>query len=332
MVDVICPSVYVYTDPPRQTVDLRVAEGQRLALDVASNASLRRAPQVIPFVALSGEGGQGPRHFLERDSLHAELSPAMRRGCDGIIVWGAAELADSPSACTAGRQQFDSLVVPLVSELQSNASTCSLARCHGHGRCANLSGVASPRVISIGPAAATACLCDQGWSGFRCSEHLPLATSSAVTIQLKTDEAVGVIATNISVPHLTGVFVNIDRVAEVWTEQEWRTDLMAMKAVGIEFFIIHHVARATPQPPTTACPLGQYEAYLPVAATDAGCLRTKAGLAGNSMGTVLKVAAELGLGVHIGLAMTASPLFTAHGRSMNMTTLAQYTILCEKIG
>ena len=66
--------------------------------------------------------------------------------------------------------------------------------------------------------------------------------------------------------------------------------------------------------------------------TAAGCLRTKPGLAGGAVGTVLDVAAELGLGVHVGLAMTAAPLFTAHGRAMNTTTLAQYTALCTGIG
>ena len=50
------------------------------------------------------------------------------------------------------------------------------------------------------------------------------------------------------------------------------------------------------------------------------------------MGTVLNVAAELGLGVHVGLAMTTTPLFTAHGIAMNTTTLAQYTSLCKGIG
>ena len=47
---------------------------------------------------------------------------------------------------------------------------------------------------------------------------------------------------------ILGVFVNIDRVADVWTEAQWRTDLTAMKAVGIEFFVVHHVARATARP------------------------------------------------------------------------------------
>ena len=86
------------------------------------------------------------------------------------------------------------------------------------------------------------------------------------------------------------------------------------------------------QPASAACPLGYFDAYYPVPSTGAGCLQTKPGLAGGAMGTVLNVAAELGLGVHVGLAMTATPLFTAHGIAMNTTTLAQYTSLCKGIG
>ena len=85
---------------------------------------------------------------------------------------------------------------------------------------------------------------------------------------LKTDDGVHTVATNITVPHLSGIFVNIDRVADVWTEQQWRADLTAMRAVGIEFFIIHHVARATTQPASAACPLGYFDAYYPTDSTD----------------------------------------------------------------
>ena len=136
---------------------------------------------------------------------------------------------------------------------------------------------------------------------------------------------------NITVPHLSGIFLNIDRLADVWTEQEWRTDLTAMKDVGIEFFIVHHVARATSQPASAACPLGYYEAYYHMPKTSNGCVQSKAGRGGSAMSTVLDIAAELDLGVYLGVGMTATPLFTAHGRSMNSTTLAQYTALCEGI-
>ena len=146
----------------------------------------------------------------------------------------------------------------------------------------------------------------------------------------------------IVVPHLTGVFVNIDRIADVWTAAEWRADLKAMKTAGIEFFIVHHLARATSRAADDICPLGYYDTYYTPQRRQsrdqqqphepAPCLQPRTGPGGAALSLVLEAAAELDLKVYLGLAMTATPLFFDHGRAMNITILDAYTHLCMQIG
>jgi hypothetical protein len=169
----------------------------------------------------------------------------------------------------------------------------------------------------------------QGHGGF------DISTGATNRVSWKTDDGGGGARSRgiISVPHLSGIFVNIDRVSEVWTAADWLADLSVMKAIGIEFFIIHHVARATVAA-DAACPLGHYSSYYtPTEPPRTGpCIQPKLGPAGMALGVVLDAAAELGLGVYLGFAMTAAPLFVDRGRAMNTTTLAQYTAMCEHIG
>lgn len=140
----------------------------------------------------------------------------------------------------------------------------------------------------------------------------------------------------ITVPHLTGVFMNIDRVADVWTASDWRADLADMKAAGIEFFIVHHLARATNRTLDDECPLGYYDTYYTPRSQQPGervpCLQPRGEPGGSALTLLLEAAAELHLEVYLGFAMTATPLFVDHGRAMNLTLLDSYTRLCEQIG
>ena len=150
------------------------------------------------------------------------------------------------------------------------------------------------------------------------------------------------VSAEITAPHLSGVFVNIDRVADVWTAADWRADLQAMKAVGIEFFIVHHLARATSRAADDNCPLGYSDTYYTTQQPESpeqqpphgrvSCLQPRNGTGGTALLLVLEAAAELNLGVYLGFAMTGTPLFVDHGRAINITILDAYTQLCLQIG
>ena len=110
---------------------------------------------------------------------------------------------------------------------------------------------------------------------------------------------------NITVPHLSGVFVALDAVTA--NRSSWRADLQAMKDVGIEFLVLRATAQGiswnASTDPAAGCPLGRFDTYFPPAAGSAlqRCLKEQLGNI-DAVGTVLADAAALDLGVHLGLA------------------------------
>ena len=110
---------------------------------------------------------------------------------------------------------------------------------------------------------------------------------------------------NITVPHLSGIFVALDRVTA--NRSSWRADLQAMADVGIQFLILRATAQGVSwnasSDPAAGCPLGRFDGYYPPAAGSplAHCMTEQLGNA-DAVGTVLADAAALGLGVHLGLA------------------------------
>jgi hypothetical protein len=106
---------------------------------------------------------------------------------------------------------------------------------------------------------------------------------------------------NISVPHLSGIFVALDDTTA--SRSSWQDDLQAMKDVGIEFFIVRSAAVGVEFNATNAsCPLGTFDSYYPARAAHLSrCMRRQRGNA-DALRTVLTAAKGLGLGVHLGLA------------------------------
>ena len=76
---------------------------------------------------------------------------------------------------------------------------------------------------------------------------------------------------NITVPHLSGVFVALDAVTA--NRSSWRADLQAMKDVGIEFLVLRATAQGiswnASTDPAAGCPLGRFDTYFPPAAGSA---------------------------------------------------------------
>ena len=62
---------------------------------------------------------------------------------------------------------------------------------------------------------------------------------------------------NITVPHLSGVFVALDAVTA--NRSSWRADLQAMKDVGIEFLVLHVISQ--PRIAHFLFPLVSYRLY-----------------------------------------------------------------------
>jgi hypothetical protein len=107
-------------------------------------------------------------------------------------------------------------------------------------------------------------------------------------------------------PHLHGIFLDLTMVTAQWTEGEWRRDLQSMMDVGIQFFVLHHVASGSAQI-SDACPLGTYAAYFPVNGNASGiaarCFsQVGSNASGGTVGVLLRAAASVGIRVHLGLA------------------------------
>eukprot|EP00051_Salpingoeca_urceolata_P006708 m.88759 g.88759 ORF g.88759 m.88759 type:complete len:492 (-) comp14954_c0_seq1:113-1588(-) len=126
-----------------------------------------------------------------------------------------------------------------------------------------------------------------------------------------------------SVPHLHGIFVAPTAATALWSEEQWRTDIRAMRAVGMTFFCLdptaRQVGRATPE-----CPSGVYATLFP---TRLGNCFNQTGAVtspGGTVGNVLRAAAAEGMGVHLGLALqnTRDPM--SYQKSGNVTALREY--------
>lgn len=113
--------------------------------------------------------------------------------------------------------------------------------------------------------------------------------------QLKSDDS------NISVPHLSGIFLSINSETAKWTKAQWVADLQAMKDVGISFFCPRAAANGVSSTPNASCPLGAFKSFYH--STRNPCFEPVAGMPpGGAYGTVLEAASIVGLKVHLGLA------------------------------
>jgi len=118
---------------------------------------------------------------------------------------------------------------------------------------------------------------------------------------------------NITVPHLSGIFLALDPITSQRSFSGWHTDLSLMKDIGIEFLVIRAAAQGTSWNVTTdpkdGCPLGRFKAYYqPLSGSPLQrCLeqndrQSKMNNDTTTLHTVLSAAKALGLGVHLGLA------------------------------
>lgn len=121
----------------------------------------------------------------------------------------------------------------------------------------------------------------------------------------------------LTVPHFDGIFVSIALAASGsiphsgranWTQAQWEKDLRSMKDVGMSFFVLPHLVRYT-EPPTSECPVGHYQAFFPVAPPmPTGCVAQVGSSAkGGTVGVALRAASNVGLNVHLGLALHPLP-------------------------
>ena len=107
-----------------------------------------------------------------------------------------------------------------------------------------------------------------------------------------------------SVPRLDGIFVSINANTSMWTIDEWTYDLQAMKAVGIKYFVLAHVAVGTSNA-TAACPTGSYEAWFPFESNPCFTHVGDVNAAGGTVGNIVQAAERVGLSIHLGLALTS---------------------------
>lgn len=141
-------------------------------------------------------------------------------------------------------------------------------------------------------------------------------------------------AAAISVPHLSGIFVALDNTTAARSKAEWTEDLTAMKKLGIEFFVVRSVAsgctsgpespwRAACPPTSSACPLGGFYTWYPVSSSSTmpgACFPQGTTHAVDTIGTLLQVASEVNLGVHLGLGYPDTSMIPA---GMNSTVYYQ---------
>jgi hypothetical protein len=134
----------------------------------------------------------------------------------------------------------------------------------------------------------------------------------------------------------------LDNTTAARSMEGWTTDLMAMKRIGIEFFVIRSVAsgcspaaaspwRAACPQTSAACPLGGFYRWFPRNASSSS-LPTACFPDGNApatdidtIGTILKAAASLSLGVHLGLGY---PDTSRIPPGMNTTVYFQTLVWC----
>ena len=104
---------------------------------------------------------------------------------------------------------------------------------------------------------------------------------------------------------LDGIFVDIGNPSNVWTEAQWRTNIQAMKDVGMTFFVVPHTARGVGNA-TADCPSGTFHANFP----PGGDMRTECfteigavNETGGTLGVIVRAAAALNMKVHLGLSL-----------------------------
>jgi len=107
-----------------------------------------------------------------------------------------------------------------------------------------------------------------------------------------------------SVPHLDGIFVSINANTSLWSAATWEADMRAMKAVGMTFFVVAHVAVGRSNA-TAACPTGTYESWFPFESDACFTQVGDLGAPGGTVGNILRAAASVGLSVHLGLGLNA---------------------------
>ena len=130
---------------------------------------------------------------------------------------------------------------------------------------------------------------------------------------------------NVTVPHLSGVFLSINAHTARWTKEQWVADLTSMRDVGIEFFCPRAAANGNGSLPTAACPLGGFEAFFPSANP---CFHPAAGMPpGGALATVLEAADVVGLTVHLGLAWPSEDVLKVAGRPVSGSYATYYRAL-----
>ena len=124
----------------------------------------------------------------------------------------------------------------------------------------------------------------------------------------------GAMARDLSdVPHLSGIFLNLNDRTAAWNHSQWVTDFTSMKDVGISFFVLwstsHGIGNCTQSGTCpVACPYGEYKTYYPTPAYPASpCFTAFDGAVGNALPTMLgALEAVGGMKVHLGLASTVT--------------------------
>jgi hypothetical protein len=114
-----------------------------------------------------------------------------------------------------------------------------------------------------------------------------------------------------------GMFVSLNAKTAAWDGPTWVRDITAMKAVGMDFVVLPHLAKEI-SPPTGACPSGVYQTHFP-GLSPAQCFHQIS----NATTTILRSANATNFGVHLGLAFQNQP----DPRSDNGTVVRAYAWL-----
>ena len=80
---------------------------------------------------------------------------------------------------------LQSTVGPLIHKCQANVAACGASHCSGHGRCSRYDSTSPQKSCEAASVALTteegggkvACICDQGWSGAKCSKDVAVSTT-----------------------------------------------------------------------------------------------------------------------------------------------------------
>ncbi|XP_037385385.1 hyaluronidase-3 isoform X2 [Talpa occidentalis] len=165
------PSIYL---PPR----LPPAHHQVFVwhrLEEAFRMALVGHPHPLPVLAYTRLTHRHSGRFLSQDDLVHTIGVTAALGAAGVVLWGDLSFSSSEECWRLHDYLVDTLG-PYVINVTRAAMSCSLQRCHGHGRCARRDPGQLEAFLHLQPDGSPGawesfgCHCYWGWTGPTCQE------------------------------------------------------------------------------------------------------------------------------------------------------------------